>query len=125
MAPNSAVQPLTFWTVNLTTTNQTMNPNQSTQFHIGHNVSIVFIKKLINIRMHRVLEFLSIVAYIRKSQLAMQRYIPERAVYKFFGSRKCTPDLTQMFQNIDRSRLQRTSSAIWKTPPRYSMMENE
>ncbi|XP_071867896.1 inner centromere protein [Bombus fervidus] len=64
-------------------------------------------------------------SYIRKNQLAMQRYIPERAVYKFFGSRKCTPDLTQMFQNIDRSRLQRTSSAIWKTPPRYSMMENE
>ncbi|OAD55998.1 Inner centromere protein A [Eufriesea mexicana] len=64
-------------------------------------------------------------SHVRKAQLAIQRYIPERAVYKFFDTRKCTPDLTQLFQGIDRSRLKRTSSAIWKTPPRYSMMEIE
>ncbi|KOX76379.1 Inner centromere protein A [Melipona quadrifasciata] len=61
-------------------------------------------------------------SHVRKVQLAMQRYIPEKAIYKFFDTKKCTPDLTQMFQGIDRSRLKRTSSAIWKTPPRYSMM---
>ncbi|XP_015436770.1 PREDICTED: inner centromere protein B-like isoform X2 [Dufourea novaeangliae] len=63
--------------------------------------------------------------HVRKAQLAMQRYIPERAILKFFDSKKCTPDLTQLFQGIDRSRLLRTSSAIWNTPPRYSMMETE
>lgn len=61
-------------------------------------------------------------SHVRKVQLAIQRYIPEKAIYKFFDTKKCTPDLTQMFQGIDRSRLKRTSSAIWKTPPRYSMM---
>ncbi|KAK9309929.1 hypothetical protein QLX08_000566 [Tetragonisca angustula] len=61
-------------------------------------------------------------SHVRKVQLAMQRYIPEKAIYKFFDTKKCTPDLTQMFQGIDRSRLKRTSSANWKTPPRFSMM---
>ena len=63
--------------------------------------------------------------HVRKAQLAMQRYIPEKFVFRFFDSRKCTPDLTQLFQGIDRSKLKRTSSAIWKTPPRYSMMDAE
>ncbi|KAL6258728.1 hypothetical protein P5V15_010678 [Pogonomyrmex californicus] len=62
---------------------------------------------------------------IRKSQLAMQIHIPQGIIYEFFDTRKCTPDLTELFQNIDRSRLKRTSSAIWKTPPRISMMETE
>ncbi|CAK9804568.1 Inner centromere protein A [Anthophora plagiata] len=62
---------------------------------------------------------------VRKAQLAIQRYIPDRAIYKFFDTKKCTPDLSQLFQGIDRSRLKRTSSAVWKTPPRYSMMETE
>lgn len=64
-------------------------------------------------------------AHIRKVQLAMQQYIPERIVYKFFNTRKCTPDLTELFHGIDKNRLKRTSSAIWKTPPRISMMEPE
>ncbi|EZA58880.1 hypothetical protein DMN91_010838 [Ooceraea biroi] len=63
--------------------------------------------------------------HVRKVQLALQRYIPEEIVYKFFDCRKCTPDLTEMFHGIDRTRLKRTSSAIWKTPPRISMMEIE
>lgn len=62
---------------------------------------------------------------VRKTQLAMQRYIPDIAIYKFFDTRKCTPDLTELFIGIDRKKLKRTSSAIWKTPPRYSMMEAE
>ncbi|XP_011883018.1 PREDICTED: inner centromere protein-like isoform X2 [Vollenhovia emeryi] len=64
-------------------------------------------------------------AHVRKAQLTMQQYIPEAIIYKFFDTRKCTPDLTEMFHGIDRSRLKRTSSAIWKTPPRISMMEAE
>ncbi|XP_012541233.1 inner centromere protein A [Monomorium pharaonis] len=64
-------------------------------------------------------------AHVRKVQLAMQQYIPDAIVYKFFNTRKCTPDLTELFHGIDRSRLKRTSSAIWKTPPRISMMETE
>ncbi|XP_017893033.1 inner centromere protein-like [Ceratina calcarata] len=63
--------------------------------------------------------------HVRKAQLAMQRYIPQKAINLFFDTKKCTPDLTQMFQGIDRNRLKRTSSAIWKTPPRYSMMESD
>ncbi|XP_076300934.1 inner centromere protein [Lasioglossum baleicum] len=62
---------------------------------------------------------------VRRGQLLMQRYIPTKSVLRFFDSRKCTPDLTELFQGIDRSRLKRTSSAIWKTPPRYSMMMDE
>ncbi|XP_071645172.1 uncharacterized protein Incenp isoform X3 [Temnothorax longispinosus] len=64
-------------------------------------------------------------AHVRKAQLAMQLHIPDTIVYKFFNTRKCTPDLTELFHGIDRSRLKRTSSAIWKTPPRISMMETE
>ncbi|XP_071559656.1 uncharacterized protein Incenp isoform X2 [Temnothorax nylanderi] len=64
-------------------------------------------------------------AHVRKVQLAMQLHIPDTIVYKFFNTRKCTPDLTELFHGIDRSRLKRTSSAIWKTPPRISMMETE
>ncbi|XP_025262440.1 inner centromere protein [Camponotus floridanus] len=62
---------------------------------------------------------------IRKTQLAIQRHIPQEIVYKFFDTRKCTPNLAEMFTGIDRKKLARTSSAIWKTPPRFSMMETE
>ncbi|XP_012232904.1 inner centromere protein A-like isoform X2 [Linepithema humile] len=61
----------------------------------------------------------------RKIKLAMQRHIPQGLINKFFNTRKCTPDLTELFQGIDRSRLKRTSSAIWKMPPRTDMMEVE
>ncbi|XP_039313427.1 trichohyalin isoform X2 [Solenopsis invicta] len=64
-------------------------------------------------------------AHVRKPQLAMQQHIPQTIIYKFFNTRKCTVDLTELFHGIDRSRLKRTSSAIWKTPPRISMMETE
>ncbi|XP_043259495.1 inner centromere protein A-like [Colletes gigas] len=63
--------------------------------------------------------------HVRRTQLAIQRYIPNQEVFRFFDSKKCTPDLSELFQGIDRKRLKRTSSAIWKTPPRYSMMETE
>ena len=63
------VEPLTFWIVKLTTMNQMMNRDQSIQFHIGHNVSIVFLNELINIRTHRVLKFLSILAHMRPREV--------------------------------------------------------
>ncbi|KAM0732418.1 Inner centromere protein A [Formica fusca] len=61
--------------------------------------------------------------HVRKAQLALQRNIGQETVYKFFDTRKCTPNLAELFTGIDRTRLERTSSAIWKTPPRFSMME--
>ncbi|CAG9764752.1 unnamed protein product [Ceutorhynchus assimilis] len=33
-----------------------------------------------------------------------------------------TPDLAEVFQNIDRRKLQRNSSRLWKRAPRYTMM---
>ncbi|XP_046475217.1 inner centromere protein A isoform X1 [Neodiprion pinetum] len=64
-------------------------------------------------------------AQVRRGQLALQKYIPIREIYGYFGSRQCTPDLTEIFQGIDKKRLIRTSSAVWKTPPRYSIMYRE
>ncbi|XP_050446520.1 calponin homology domain-containing protein DDB_G0272472-like [Cataglyphis hispanica] len=62
--------------------------------------------------------------HVRKAQLGLQRYIAQEFVFKLFDTRKCTPNLAELFTGIDRTRLERTSSAIWKTPPRYSMMKN-
>lgn len=62
---------------------------------------------------------------VRKAQLGLQRYIAQEIVNKFFDTRECTPDLTVLFHGIDRSRLKRTSSAIWRKPPRISMMETD
>ena len=87
--------------------------------------TFIIIKQNKQIWIFYTFEFLLLLAQVRKTQLAIQRYIPEKAVFKFFDTRKCTPDLTQLFHGIDRNKLKRTSSAIWKTPPRYSMMETE
>ncbi|XP_043475755.1 inner centromere protein A-like isoform X2 [Leptopilina heterotoma] len=59
----------------------------------------------------------------RLKHLAMQEYVPMQAVMELFNVRKCSPDLSELFQGIDKNRLKRTSSAIWKTPPRFSMMD--
>lgn len=59
----------------------------------------------------------------RLKHLAMQEYIPMQAVMQLFNVKKCSPDLSELFQGIDKNRLKRTSSAIWKTPPRFSMMD--
>ncbi|XP_011498846.1 PREDICTED: inner centromere protein A [Ceratosolen solmsi marchali] len=60
--------------------------------------------------------------HVRQTQLAMQQHIPMKFVLKFFDAKKCTPDLRDLFQGIDPKKLKRSSSAIWKTPPRFSMM---
>lgn len=61
---------------------------------------------------------------MRQGQLEMQQYIPMAVSLNFFGAQKCTPDLSELFVGIKKDRLKRTSSAIWKTPPRFSMMED-
>ncbi|XP_012254291.2 inner centromere protein A-like isoform X2 [Athalia rosae] len=61
-------------------------------------------------------------AQVRRNRLAMQEHIPVYEVHRYFNSKQCTPDLSKIFKGIDKRQLQRTSSAIWKTPPRYSMM---
>uniref|UniRef100_A0A0C9R0B1 Incenp-a_0 protein n=1 Tax=Fopius arisanus TaxID=64838 RepID=A0A0C9R0B1_9HYME len=60
---------------------------------------------------------------VRKTQLEMQEFIPMDVVLKFFGAKKCTPDLSELFVGIRTERLKRTSSANWKPAPRFSMME--
>ncbi|KAJ8670303.1 hypothetical protein QAD02_001562 [Eretmocerus hayati] len=59
---------------------------------------------------------------VRQTQLAMQQYMPMKLVLRYFDAKKCTPDLRELFTGIDPRKLKRSSSAIWKTPPRYSMM---
>ncbi|XP_034942730.1 reticulocyte-binding protein 2 homolog a-like [Chelonus insularis] len=63
-------------------------------------------------------------AECRKAQLEMQPYIPSNVIMKFFGVKKTTPNLAEIFVGIEKKRLVRTSSAVWKTPPRFSMMED-
>ncbi|KAH0539674.1 inner centromere protein A-like [Cotesia glomerata] len=64
-------------------------------------------------------------AGIRNLQLELQQYIPINNVLKFFGAKKCTPDLSELFVGVKKDRMKRTSSAVWKSPPRFSMMEDE
>lgn len=40
----------------------------------------------------------------------------------FFCIQAQTPDLQEIFEIIDPRKLKRTSSAIWKKPPRYTLM---
>lgn len=60
--------------------------------------------------------------HVRQAQLAMQQYVPMNVVLRFFDAKQCTPDLRELFHGIDPKKLKRSSSANWKTPPRYSMM---
>ncbi|XP_063982983.1 inner centromere protein A [Diachasmimorpha longicaudata] len=62
-------------------------------------------------------------ADVRRAQLEMQQFMPVDVVLKFFGAKKCTPDLSELFVGIRNERLKRTSSANWKAAPRFSMME--
>ncbi|XP_008545143.1 inner centromere protein isoform X2 [Microplitis demolitor] len=64
-------------------------------------------------------------AGVRKIQLELQQYIPINNVLKFVGAKKCTPNLSELFVGIKKDRLKRTSSAVWRSPPRFSMMEDD
>ncbi|XP_053620207.1 titin homolog isoform X2 [Plodia interpunctella] len=53
----------------------------------------------------------------RKQQLATQTQLRAALVERLFCVRRHSPDLREIFPGIDRSRLKRTSSAVWRTPP--------
>lgn len=47
--------------------------------------------------------------------------IGEEEQNKFFSRDTKTIDLRKIFQQIDPRKLKRTSSAVWRTPPRFTM----
>ncbi|XP_050669325.1 inner centromere protein B isoform X2 [Leptidea sinapis] len=53
----------------------------------------------------------------RARQLTIQSQIAAVHIDHLFSVREQTPDLSEIFPNIDRGRLKRTSSAVWRTPP--------
>ncbi|KAJ2944940.1 hypothetical protein O0L34_g1837 [Tuta absoluta] len=54
----------------------------------------------------------------RKLVLAYQSQVEQVHIDKLFSVRVHSPDLRDIFPNIERTRLKRTSSAVWRTPPR-------
>ncbi|XP_075986197.1 inner centromere protein [Anticarsia gemmatalis] len=53
----------------------------------------------------------------RKQQLFIQSQVGAGHVDRLFSVRVHSPDLRDIFPNIERARLKRTSSAVWRTPP--------
>ncbi|XP_044733060.1 inner centromere protein B-like [Chrysoperla carnea] len=58
----------------------------------------------------------------RQIQLDKQFYIPRNICDTLFGSKPTSINLKDLFPEITGNRLKRRSSAIWTTPPRYSLM---
>ncbi|CAG4966329.1 unnamed protein product [Colias eurytheme] len=58
----------------------------------------------------------------RYRHLSYQNRIPVCHIDKLFSVREHTPDLREIFPNIDRSRLKRTSSAVWRSPARLAAL---
>ncbi|SPP73117.1 uncharacterized protein LOC117581231 [Drosophila guanche] len=59
-------------------------------------------------------------SHVRAEMVAMQSHCPTDIIDSFFSVAPTTPDLKQIFPNIDPSQLKRNSSVLWSTPPRYS-----
>ncbi|XP_034654208.1 inner centromere protein [Drosophila subobscura] len=59
-------------------------------------------------------------SHVRAEAVAMQSHCPTDIIDSFFSVAPTTPDLKQIFPNIDPSQLKRNSSVLWSTPPRYS-----
>ncbi|XP_068624192.1 inner centromere protein [Battus philenor] len=53
----------------------------------------------------------------QRALLCVQSGLPEADVDALFGVRPHCPDLRAIFPDIERARLKRTSSAVWRTPP--------
>ncbi|CAG4995436.1 unnamed protein product [Parnassius apollo] len=53
----------------------------------------------------------------RRLRLYIQSRIREGLVDRLFSVRAHSPDLREIFPGIERARLKRTSSAVWRTPP--------
>ncbi|XP_073813059.1 inner centromere protein [Musca autumnalis] len=56
----------------------------------------------------------------REPYVLKQEYTPSCYIDCFFSVQPMTPDLKQIFPNIDARHLKRNSSVLWSTPPRYS-----
>ncbi|KAL7736618.1 hypothetical protein ACLKA6_015254 [Drosophila palustris] len=59
-------------------------------------------------------------SHVRGLAIVMQSHCPTDVIDSFFSVAPTTPDLKQIFPNIDPSHLKRNSSVLWSTPPRYS-----
>ncbi|XP_060652190.1 inner centromere protein A [Drosophila nasuta] len=59
-------------------------------------------------------------SHVRGPAISMQSHCPTDVIDSFFSVEPTTPDLKQIFPNIDPSHLKRNSSVLWSTPPRYS-----
>ncbi|XP_055921507.1 inner centromere protein [Eupeodes corollae] len=59
---------------------------------------------------------------VRVDAITCQAYCASDVIDSFFSVQPMTPDLKAIFPNIDARYLKRNSSAIWRTPPRYSEM---
>lgn len=57
---------------------------------------------------------------LRRKQITIIK-IGEKIKNTFFCRSTHSPNLQEIFENIDYRKLQRTSSAIWKKPPRYTV----
>lgn len=61
-----------------------------------------------------------IAGHKRGPYVLKQEYTPSGYIDSFFSVQPMTPDLKQIFPNIDARHLKRNSSVLWSTPPRYS-----
>ncbi|XP_017031970.1 inner centromere protein isoform X1 [Drosophila kikkawai] len=59
-------------------------------------------------------------SHVRGDAILMQSHVPTEIIDSFFSVAPTTPDLKEIFPNIDPSLLRRNSSVLWSTPPRYS-----
>ncbi|XP_052873131.1 inner centromere protein [Anopheles cruzii] len=57
-----------------------------------------------------------------RKALSVQSMVEPKVVDRLFSVRPTTPDLRILFPEIDAHKLKRNSSAIWRTPPRYSQL---
>lgn len=58
----------------------------------------------------------------RRLPIRVQSEIKLKVIDQFFSVAPMTPDLREIFPTIDARKLKRNSSAVWRTPPRYSQM---
>ncbi|XP_055531414.1 inner centromere protein [Wyeomyia smithii] len=58
----------------------------------------------------------------RLQPMRIQSQIQLKVIDQFFSVAPMTPDLREIFPTIDARKLKRNSSAVWRTPPRYSQM---
>uniref|UniRef100_A0A1B0DLU0 Uncharacterized protein n=1 Tax=Phlebotomus papatasi TaxID=29031 RepID=A0A1B0DLU0_PHLPP len=56
----------------------------------------------------------------RKELMTIQETIDAKLLNGLFLARPMTPDLSEIFPDIDPRYLHRNSSVVWKTPPRFS-----